>query len=407
MVNHMKSNDTKLDTAVILVAGKSERCYPLTLTRPKPLLEFAGTTILEYTLGQLKGLLKRVILVVGYKQEMVKKRIGERWKALKIEYVTQTEQLGTAHAVLSAKSLLKGGFLLLNGDDIYHREDLARLMKQKRGILVMEHEHPERFGVVEVAGKTVMSFAEKPEQPAGNLVNCGAYLLDEAVFTFLGKTRRSLRGEYELTTALNDYCDKFKMQAVAAKQYWIPIGYPWNLLDANELLLSQMKNSKAGKIEQGVHIEGTLILGKGSIIKSGTYIEGPVCIGENCTVGPNAYLRKNVTLGDNCKVGQAVEIKNTILFSGSKIPHLSYVGDSVIGSDVNLGAGTITANLRHDNANVKSLVKGVIIDSGRRKFGTIIGDGTKTGIKTMIYPGRKLWPNTTTLPGEVVTKDVM
>ena len=397
----------KPDTAVILVAGKSERCYPLTLTRPKPLLEFAGTTILDYTLGQLKGLVKRVVLVVGFKAEMIEKRIGERWKGLTIEYVTQKQQLGTGHALLSAESFLKGGFLLLNGDDIYHHEDLARLMKQKRGVLVKEHEHPERFGVVEVAGKTVMSFAEKPDEPAGNLVNCGAYLLDEGIFSFLGKTRRSLRGEYELTSALNQYCDKFKMQAVRAKQYWIPIAYPWNLFEANAVLLDQMRSSKVGKIEQGVHIEGTLVLGKGSVVKSGTYIEGPVYIGENCTIGPNAYLRPNVCLGDNCKVGQGVELKNTILMSGSAVPHLSYVGDSVLGSDVNLGAGTITANLRHDHANIKSLVQGKIIDSGRRKLGTIIGDGAKTGIKTMIYPGRKLWPKTTTLPGEIITKDVM
>lgn len=403
----MKSTDAQVDTAVILAAGKSERCQPLTLTRPKPLLEFAGTTILEHTLSQLKGLVKRVIIVTGYKAEMVQERIGPKWKGLKIEYVTQEEQLGTGHALLSAKQKLKGAFLVLNGDDIYHGEDLGSLMKLKRGILVQEHEHPERFGVVSTAGTEVTGFVEKPEQPVGNLVNCGAYLLDDAIFSFLGKTKRSPRGEYELTSALNQYCDVFKMQVCRVRHYWVPIAYPWNLLDANELLLDQMKSSRLGTIERGVHIEGALVLGKGSVLKSGTYIEGPVYIGKNCEIGPNAYLRKDVCLGDNCKVGQAVELKNTILFSGSKVPHLSYVGDSVIGSNVNLGAGTITANLRHDDADVKSMVRGEIIDSGRRKLGTVIGDGAKTGINTMIYPGRKIWPNATTLPGEAVTKDVM
>ena len=91
---------------------------------------------------------------------------------------------------------------------------------------------------------------------------------------------------------------------------------------------------------------------------------------------------------------------------GSKIPHLSYIGDSVIGENVNLGAGTITANLRHDNGNIKSMIKEKLIDTKRRKFGAVIGDNVHTGINTSIYPGRKIWPGKTTLPGEVIKKDV-
>ena len=90
-----------------------------------------------------------------------------------------------------------------------------------------------------------------------------------------------------------------------------------------------------------------------------------------------------------------------------KRQHLSYVGDSVIGEGCNLGAGTIIANLRHDNANVKSAVKGKLIDTGRRKFGTVFGDNVHTGISTSIFPGRKLWPNTCTRPGQIVDKDIL
>ena len=104
-------------------------------------------------------------------------------------------------------------------------------------------------------------------------------------------------------------------------------------------------------------------------------------------------------------VGQAVEVKNSVIGDGSKVPHLSYVGDSVIGEDCNLGAGTVIANLKHEKSNVKSMIKGKIIDTGRRKFGASIGDNVKTAINTSIYPGRKLFPDTTTLPGEVVKKD--
>ncbi len=88
------------------------------------------------------------------------------------------------------------------------------------------------------------------------------------------------------------------------------------------------------------------------------------------------------------------------------MPHLSYVGDSIIGERTNFGAGTITANVRHDGGTIKSMVKGEMIDTGRRKLGAIVGDHVHTGIKTSLYPGRKLWPGTCTRPGEAVARDI-
>jgi len=146
-------------------------------------------------------------------------------------------------------------------------------------------------------------------------------------------------------------------------------------------------------------------VGKGTVIRSGSYIEGPVVIGFNCKIGPNCYIRPSTTLGDNCKVGNAVEVKNSVLFDGISIAHLSYIGDSVIGEKVNLGGGTIAANARHDKKNVLMMVKKELIDTGRRKLGTIIGDEAKTGINTQVYPGRKLWPKVQTVPGEIIRKD--
>ncbi|MEK6868452.1 MAG: DapH/DapD/GlmU-related protein, partial [Nanoarchaeota archaeon] len=146
-------------------------------------------------------------------------------------------------------------------------------------------------------------------------------------------------------------------------------------------------------------------VGKGTIIKSGVYIEGPVLIGQNCTIGPNCYIRGETTLGDGAKIGNAVEVKNSIVGNKTSIGHLSYVGDSIIADHVNFGAGTIVANLKHDDSTIKSHVGKELVDSGRRKLGTIIGDGVHTGVHSSIYPGRKLWPNTTTAPGEIVKYD--
>jgi bifunctional UDP-N-acetylglucosamine pyrophosphorylase/glucosamine-1-phosphate N-acetyltransferase len=112
-------------------------------------------------------------------------------------------------------------------------------------------------------------------------------------------------------------------------------------------------------------------------------------------------------IGDKCHVGQAVEIKNSILLPGTNVGHLSYLGDSILGEKVNLGAGTITSNLRHDGGAHRSPVEGRMVDTGRRKLGAIIGDGVHTGIHTSIYPGRKFWPKTSTLPGAIVDKDIV
>lgn len=185
------------------------------------------------------------------------------------------------------------------------------------------------------------------------------------------------------------------------------VRFPWDLLRLNELLVGGLTEDRIeGRIEANVHWEGHLVLGEGSRLLPGVFIEGNVVIGRHCKVGPNCYLRGNTSIGDHCHIGQAVEIKNSILFPRVSIGHLSYCGDSIVGERVNWGAGTIVANLRHDGKNHRSLVGDTLVDTGRRKFGTVVGDHVHTGIHTSIYPGRKLGPHTSTRPGEVVTKDL-
>ncbi len=186
------------------------------------------------------------------------------------------------------------------------------------------------------------------------------------------------------------------------------IKYSWDLLRVNELVLSSLTESAhQGTVHSAAHVDGILITGPDTRILPGVYVEGRVVIGANCKIGPNCYLRGSTTIGDGCHVGQSVEIKNSILGHGTSVGHLSYVGDSILGQNVNLGAGTTTSNLRHDNANHKTQVNGELIDTGLRKFGTIIGDGVHTGIHTAIYPGRKLAAESTTLPNQTVEKDIL
>ena len=183
--------------------------------------------------------------------------------------------------------------------------------------------------------------------------------------------------------------------------------YPWDLLRLNELLVGDLREDRIeGLVRAGVVIDGHITLGPGSVLLPGVFIEGNAAIGRDCKIGPNCYLRGQTAIGDGCHIGNAVEVKNSILLRGAAIGHLSYCGDSIIGAKTNFGAGTITANFRHDGSNHRSMVDGVLVDTGRRKFGAIIGDEVHTGIHTSIYPGRKIWPHLSTLPGEVVRRDL-
>lgn len=185
------------------------------------------------------------------------------------------------------------------------------------------------------------------------------------------------------------------------------IVHPWDLLRANEQWVSKLTGARIeGDVHPSAVIEGVLWLGPGTRILPGVFIEGNAVIGANCKIGPNCYIRGNTSIGDGCHIGQSVEIKNCLILPRTNVGHLSYVGDSVLGEKVNFGAGTTTSNLRHDGGNHRSMIDGRLIDTGRRKFGTIVGDGVHTGIHTSIYPGRKLWPGTTTLPGEIVKHDI-
>lgn len=185
------------------------------------------------------------------------------------------------------------------------------------------------------------------------------------------------------------------------------IRYPWDLLAVQEQVMATLRESRIeGEVSPAATIEGTLVLAKGSRILPGVYIEGTVIVGTGCKIGPNCYLRGATAIGNQCHIGQAVEIKNSLIMERTSIGHLSYCGDSIIGARVNFGAGTITANFRHDGKNHSSKVQGRLLDTGRRKFGTVMGDDVHTGIHTSIYPGRKLWPGVATLPGTVVKHDI-
>lgn len=389
--------------AVILAAGKGKRFQPLTNSRPKPLLKVLNKTILEYNLDQLNNLVGEVVLVVGYQGEKVRNLIGERYKNLKIKYVFQKEQLGTGNAAKKALSLIGDKFLLLNGDDLYDIEDIKKCLKKYPCILLARAKNPSNFGIVSCEGKFVKGITEKPKEPADNLVNTGLYFLPKLIFNF--KIKKSSRGEYEFTDYLGEFIKKERLFFVEAKN-WKSLSYPWDLFEVNEFLLKKGKGIREGKVEKNSQIKGKIIIEKGTLIKSGSYFEGPIYIGKHSQVGPNCYIKGPVSIGSNCLIGQAVEIKNSIIGDSSKISHLSYVGDSIIGENCNLGAGTIIANLSFDQKTIKVITNGELVDTKRKKFGCILGDNVKTGINVSITPGIVIGSNCLIYPNSLVKRNI-
>lgn len=393
--------------AVVLVAGKGTRMEPLTADCPKVILQVANKPILEHILNSaVEAGIEGFVFITGYLEEQIKSHFGDgsRW-GVSIEYVQQKEQLGTANAIGYARGHVKGAFLVLNGDMLIGKQDIKDLLSRKEEavICVKEVENPSDFGVLETENNKVIRIIEKPKNPPTNLANAGIYLFRESIFGFIDKTRPSVRKELEITDSIQMLIDSGAPVGYSPlKDIWIDIGYPWDLLKANEHLLKTLKGSCQGTVEPNVIIRGEVAIGKGSLIRSGAYIEGPVVIGENCDIGPNCFIRPSTAIGNKVRIGNAVEVKNTIIMEGTHVGHLSYVGDSVIGRRCNFGAGTKVANLRHDGKNIKVMLKGRILDSGRRKLGVIMGDDVHTGINTSINIGVVMGKGRFTLPGEVV-----
>jgi len=186
------------------------------------------------------------------------------------------------------------------------------------------------------------------------------------------------------------------------------IRYPWDLLRLNEDVVGMIDESSIqGAVSPMAQINGNLRLGAGSKILSGVVIDGNVIIGANTQIGPNAYIRGATSIGNNCFVGNGAEVKNSTIYHNTYISRGCYVGDSVVGSHVTLGAGTLTENHRHDGHTHTSLIRDKPVDTGRIKLGTIIGDGVKTGVNTSIEAGIKIGTGRTTHPGACVAEDLM
>ena len=375
--------------AIILCAGKGERLKPLTENRPKPMIPIAGKPILQHIIEKIEDFVDNIYLIVKYKKEKIIDYFKDNPK---VKFLEQGGIDGTGEAVLTAKDYVDDGFLVINGDVIFE-DSLDEFLKYKYAIAVKEVKNPENFGVVVLDDENnIIEIQEKPKNPKSNLINAGIYKFDKKIFELIEKTEISERGEKELTDAIKQLIREEKVKGIKLNGYWNDVGRPWDILEANKYLLNKIKTNIKGKVEENVVIKGNVIIEEGAIVKSNSVIEGPAIIKKGAVVGPLAYIRPYTVLMENTFVGNSSEVKASIIMKNTKIPHLSYVGDSIIGENCNFGCNTITANLRFDDKPVKVNIKGKRVESVR-KFGVIMGDNVKTGIQVSFMPGVKIGSN--------------
>ena len=391
--------------------------WPLAATKPKHLLPVAGKPIISYILQALAdNSVTDILMVVGFKGDQIESALGDgAHYGVHIEYVNQPRWTGTASALKVAQTWLGDDpFLAIYGDLWVSSSAIQTVVekaeKSSKVMGVVRVENPSEFGVVTLRGERLAAIREKPSksrQPGG-WVNSGVYVLDQEVFVAVDKTPKSKRAEYELTSSLQHLLDEGKevKGAVVAREDWMDVGRPWDLLEANERVLANLPHRVNGTVEQGAILKGPIWLEESASIKSGSYIEGPVYIGKESRVGPNARIRPCTSIEDNVLVGTSCEVKNSIIMAGTRVPHLSYIGDSIIGENCNLAAGTITANIRLDQKVLTMKVKGQLQSTGRKKLGVIMGDEVQTGINANTMPGVRIGSGSYVGPGTIILKDI-
>jgi bifunctional UDP-N-acetylglucosamine pyrophosphorylase/glucosamine-1-phosphate N-acetyltransferase len=406
--------------AIILAAGEGVRLQPITITRPKHLIKVGGEPLLEHCLNALKTAgIDEAIIIVHYMGDAIRQYFGDGKRfGLKIEYVEQKEILGTGNAASLGEPHVKDDFLLVYGDLLFSSDAVKNVIdfyekeKPAAAMAVVPVEKTEDYGIVQLEDeKNVKRIVEKPksEEAPTNLANAGIYVFSAEIFDKIRETKASARGELELTDAVSLLLGE-KKAVLAVKisgDDWIDIGRPWDLLEANRWALTKREHKVYGYVENGAYIIGPVTVKETARIRSGAYIEGPAFIDEGSDIGPNCYIRPYTCVGKKVRIGNACEIKNSIIMDKVHIGHLSYVGDSIIGEDCNLGAGTITANYRLDSGTIKMAIKDKFVDSGRTKLGAILGDNVKTGINALLMPGVKVGNNSQIGPNVVVYGDIM
>ncbi|MBI2971119.1 MAG: glucose-1-phosphate thymidylyltransferase [Candidatus Aenigmarchaeota archaeon] len=316
---------------LILAGGLGKRLRPLTHTGPKQLIPIANKPVLHYIVEDIaEAGIVDIGVVVGYTAERInsiKESLGDgsKW-GVRITYIEQDAPRGLAHAVWISKGFIgNDDFVVYLGDNIL-KEGIVRFVEEfEKGradvsLLISKHQHPEKFGIVEINGDEVIGVEEKPVNPKSDYVITGVYIFQNSVFGYIDGLKPSGRGELELTHVVQKVIESKKHSVVCHKVsgWWDDAGTADDVLRANHVILSDTARNIMGRIETGAVVTGNVELGKNSTIKSGAVVRGPVIIGENCVIGEGAYIGPYTSIGDNTIIENG-EIDSCIIMGDSKI----------------------------------------------------------------------------------------
>ncbi|MEM1695296.1 MAG: sugar phosphate nucleotidyltransferase [Desulfurococcaceae archaeon] len=398
--------------AIILAAGEGVRLRPITETRPKSMIPVLCRPVLEWHVeALLRAGFEEVVVVVGYMKDYIVNYFESKPHFRgKLKFVDQGKALGTGDAVVKAsKALGPEEDVVITYADLYFEDwsIYGRIAELEGYYVVGSHVNdPRDYGVLYIKNSNLVKIVEKPEQPETTLVNVGVYKLNTRSIIENSDIPLSPRGEYELTDIVTRIASQKPVKVYFYQGNWVDIGKPWHVIEANKLALKSIKHRIQGYIIEPVTIREPVFIGENSTVYPYTTILGPVYIDRNVEVGPSALIRPWSVICSGSKIGFSVEVKESVIFENVHASHLTYIGDSVVCEHVNLGAGTILANLRFDRRTVKMRVKDKLEDTGRVKLGSIIGGYAQTGVNVSVMPGVKIGSYSWVLPGSVVHRDV-
>lgn len=327
---------------VILHGGKGTKLRPLTHTGPKQLIPVANKPISQYVLENLKesGIREIAIVLGDTYPEKVKKYYGNGRKfGVRITYIDQGKPEGIAHAVGLCEEYIKDDcFVVYLGDNLL-KGGIRRFVRQfttssyDAMVFFCKVREPRRFGVAKFddTGKLTM-LVEKPKHPPSHYALTGIYFFKPVIFDMIRQLKPSWRGELEITEAIQLLLDNsYNLGYKFVKQWWKDTGTPEDILEANRLILDEMKAEYNGIVENHASIQGRVSIGEQTIIKQGSTIRGPSIIGNNSTVESNVYIGPYTSIGSNTTIKQG-EIENTIVMDHCYIDVDDRITDSLVGS---------------------------------------------------------------------------
>lgn len=400
--------------AIILAAGESSRFWPLNYQH-KSLIKIMGKPLIWYTIEGLRRVkIKNLIIIEGPNKEIEKELKVYKFPGLKIKYLIQKKSLGMGNALWQARNWLKTPFLVLNaervdGGEIINQTKIESL-KSKIALVGQVTDFPQLYGIMKIRGNRVLKIVEKPKpgKEPSNVKVVGVYLLVPEFFNFYKKVKGK---KYDFEQALSQYMKKneVKMARLKKSEKETPVlKYPWHLFSVNRYLMNHyLKNeiSNQAIISKTVLISGKVFIDQGVRILEGATIKGPCYIGKDCLIGNNCLVREYTNLESKTWIGALTEVARSI-FQEDVHLHSGYFGDSIFGKGCRVGAGTITANIRLDKREIKSVVKGKKINTALTSLGTIVGKNSKIGINVSLMPGVLIGSDCIIGPNSLVMENI-